>query len=134
MPLWGQRLYCCILKAKRGFPYNAGDSRCYLLREDHLSLVTLDHAREIQTPKGMRKVLTNALSAPGELSLEVKKFRVQKRDVYLLCSDGLYDNVTTELIQETLNSLSLQSGLDSLTSHILSKEADDNLTAVIVEI
>lgn len=130
----GTTIVLLYIEGEKGVSIHAGDSRCYLLREDHLSLVTLDHAKEIQTQNGLRKVLTNALSAPGELSLEVKKFRVQKRDIFLLCSDGLYDNVTTELIQESLNCLSLQMGLDLLTSYVLSNEADDNLTAVIVEL
>jgi len=130
----GTTIVLLFIEGEKGVTIHAGDSRCYLLRDDHLSFVTLDHAKEIQTKNGMRKVLTNALSAPGELSVEVKKFRVQKRDIFLLCSDGLYDNVNAEFIQESLSCLSLDVGLDILTSYVLSKEADDNLTAIIVEI
>jgi serine/threonine protein phosphatase PrpC len=130
----GTTLVLLYIEGQKAVSIHAGDSRCYLLRDDHLSLVTVDHARVINTPNGSRKVLTNALSAPGEISLEVKKFRVQQRDVFLLCSDGVYDNVSSDFIQETLQCLSLQVGLDVLVSFVLSKEADDNLTAVIIEI
>lgn len=129
----GTTIVLLYIEGEKGVSIHAGDSRCYLLRNDCLSFVTLDHARIIETPNGNRKVLTNALSAPGELSLDVKKFRVHKRDIFMLCSDGVYDNVTSEFIHETMQSLSLQVGLDVLASYILSKEANDNLTAVIIE-
>lgn len=130
----GTTIVLLYIEGEKGVSVHAGDSRCYLLRDERLSLVTADHAKEIKTHTGMRKVLTNALSAPGELSLEVKKFRVYKRDVYLLCTDGLYDNLATPFIQKMLGSLSLATALDSLMLSVLSKKADDNLTAVIVEI
>ncbi|MDD2838644.1 MAG: PP2C family serine/threonine-protein phosphatase [Sulfuricurvum sp.] len=130
----GTTIVLLYIEGEKGISIHAGDSRCYLLRDERLSLVTVDHAKEIKTHAGMRKVLTNALSAPGELSLEVKKFRVYKRDVYLLCTDGLYDNLTTPFIQKMLGSLSLATAIDSLMLSVLSKKADDNLTAVIVEI
>ncbi|MDD5053556.1 MAG: serine/threonine-protein phosphatase [Sulfuricurvum sp.] len=130
----GTTIVLLFIDGEKGVSIHAGDSRCYLLRDERLSLVTLDHARELKTIDGNRKVLTNALSAPNEISLEVKKFRVQKRDIFLLCSDGLYDNVTSTCIQESLSCLSLQLGLDILIASVLSKEADDNLTAIIIEI
>ncbi len=130
----GTTLVLLHIEGNKGVSIHAGDSRCYLLREGKLSLVTLDHAREIETANGMRKVLTNALSAPADLSLEVKKFKVEEGDVFLLCTDGLYDNVTPEFIKDALSCNLLQIGLDMLISSVLSKEANDNLTAVIVEV
>ncbi len=130
----GTTLVLLHIEGNKGVSIHAGDSRCYLLRGDKLSLVTLDHAKDIQTSNGTRKVLTNALSAPANLSLEVKKFKVEEGDVFLLCSDGLYDNITPEFIKDALSCNLLQIGLDMLISSVLSKEANDNLTAVIVEI
>lgn len=130
----GTTLVLLHIDGGKAVSIHAGDSRCYMLRNSDLSIVTADHAKEVQTPNGIRKVLTNALSAPGELSLEIKKFAVQKGDVFLLCSDGLYDNLSTALITRALKTNSLQSGVDLLTSSVLAKRADDNLTAVMIGI
>ena len=128
----GTTVVVLYVEGSKGVSIHAGDSRCYLLRGERLSMVTVDHAREVETPGGRRKVLTNALSAPGELSLEIKKFRVEPGDRFLLCSDGVYDKVNNAVIKRALKHRSPEEGLELLTSSVLARRADDNLTALIV--
>ena len=89
----GTTLVLLLIEGEQAVSIHSGDSRCYVYRNDTLSMVTQDHARSIQSEGGERKALTKALCAPGELSLEIKKFLTQKNDVFLLCSDGFYDNL-----------------------------------------
>lgn len=128
----GTTVVVLFVEGSKGVSIHAGDSRCYLLREGSLSLVTMDHAKEVRTPNGRRKVLTNALSAPGEISLEIKRFRVEPGDRFLLCSDGVYDKVTNAVIKTALLQPRPEAGLELLTSSVLARRADDNLTALIV--
>jgi serine/threonine protein phosphatase Stp1 len=130
----GTTVVVLLIEGRKGACMHAGDSRCYLLREERISLVTEDHAREIETPKGPRKVLVNALSAPGQFYLETKKFTTNPGDAYLLCSDGLYDKVNAPVMHKAMAALDLDAGLDAMASMVLSKRADDNLTAVVVRI
>ncbi len=130
----GTTVVVLLVEGQKGACMHAGDSRCYLLRDGGMSQVTEDHAKEIDTPRGRRKVLVNALSAPGQFYLETRKFAVNPGDTYLLCSDGLYDKVNSVVMQKAMASPDLDEGLDTMASTVLSKRADDNLTAVTVRI
>ncbi|MCK9337429.1 MAG: serine/threonine-protein phosphatase [Arcobacteraceae bacterium] len=118
----------------KGLIIHAGDSRCYHLRNNELTILTQDHAKNITTENGTRKVLINALSAPGELSIEINKIDVKKNDIFFLCSDGIYETLSINFIKNSLEEINLQNGLDRITEKILSGSATDNLTAIIVKI
>ncbi|WP_457745791.1 PP2C family protein-serine/threonine phosphatase [Sulfurimonas sp.] len=128
----GTTLVLLLIEDEKAVSIHSGDSRCYVLRDATLSMVTQDHAKNIQSEHGERKALTRALCAPGELSLEVKKFQVKKNDVYLLCSDGFYDNLSHQIIKEGMKMTPLQEGMKYMSSKVLSGKADDNLTAALV--
>jgi len=128
----GTTLVLLLIEGEQAVSIHSGDSRCYVYRNGTLSMVTQDHARTIQSEGGERKALTKALSAPGELSLEVKKFLTQKNDVFLLCSDGFYDNLSHNLIKEGMQIEILEEGMNLMSSKVLSGVADDNLTATLV--
>lgn len=130
----GTTVVLLLAEEQKGVCMYAGDSRCYLLREGKLSLVTIDHATMIETPSGLRKVLTNALAAPNGYEIEIKKFKIEKGDIFMLCSDGLYETLTSEQIIQTMNSSSLQEGLDKTVSTVLQNGGSDNLTAILVQI
>ncbi len=128
----GTTLVLLLIEGKNAVSIHSGDSRCYVVREDKLSMVTQDHAKSIPSEHGERKALTRALCAPGELSLEVKKFQTQSRDVFLLCSDGFYDNLSHSLIKEGMQVDILEEGMHLMSTKVLAGVADDNLTATLV--
>ncbi len=130
----GTTLVMMLVEGNQAVSIHSGDSRCYILRDDRLSLVTQDHAKTVEHNGEDRKMLTKALSAPGELSIEMKRFNIQKNDTYFLCSDGLYEGVTAEQIKASLQAESIEIGLQSLTKRVLQGEAHDNLTGVIVRV
>lgn len=117
----------------KGVCIHSGDTRCYNLRDDILSTVTKDHAVEIDDFYGYRRVLTSAISAPGDMKIEITRFIVKEKDVFLLCSDGLYDNVTNQVIKNSMEE-NLEEGIEKLKFNVLSSVADDNITAVMVEL
>lgn len=130
----GTTVVILLIDAHRGVCFHAGDSRCYLLRDDKLSFVTTDHASVINTPSGERRALTNALSAPSSYFLETKKFKVEDADIFLLCSDGLYETRSNDEIMEALSHPCLNEGIDHLVSSVLDSGAHDNLTAIVVKV
>ncbi|QOG13205.1 PP2C family protein-serine/threonine phosphatase [Arcobacter sp. FWKO B] len=130
----GTTIVLLYIQNNRGTIIHAGDSRCYVLRNNILELLTDDHAKEIDTSNGKRKVLTNALSAPGELSLEIQKIDIMENDIYLLCTDGMYETLNDTFIKETIENVSIESALDTMSQKVLCGLASDNLTAVIVRI
>jgi serine/threonine protein phosphatase PrpC len=128
----GTTLVLLLIEGENAASIHSGDSRCYVHRDGKLSMVTQDHARSIPSEHGERKALTRALCAPGELSLEVKKFQTQSRDVFLLCSDGFYDNLSHSSIKEGMEVDILEEGMHLMSTKVLAGVADDNLTATLV--
>ncbi|SFV57348.1 Serine/threonine protein phosphatase [hydrothermal vent metagenome] len=130
----GTTLVLLLIEGEQAVSIHSGDSRCYVYRNNTLSMVTQDHARSIQSEGGERKALTRALCAPGELSLEIKKFTTYKNDVFLLCSDGFYDNLSHTFIKKGMEVDILANGMQLMCSKVLSGVADDNLTATLVSV
>jgi serine/threonine protein phosphatase PrpC len=129
----GTTVVVLVIDGQKGAVVYAGDSRCYLYRQNKLSLITLDHAQEVQTDSGIRKVLTNALFAPGDANFEVKKFKVQDGDIFLLCSDGAYENLNVFQIKQILQQSETSLAMQQLAKNVLAKRARDNLTAIIIK-
>ncbi len=130
----GTTLVLLLIEKDQAAIMHSGDSRCYLVRDNILSLVTKDHAHSINNENGTRKVLTKALSAPGKLSIEINRFQIQKNDIYLLCSDGFYDNLDNNIIEHGMQMNSLEESINFMSSKVLETKADDNLTATLVKV
>ena len=93
---------------------HVGDSRCYRLRDGRLERLTQDHTLindvlEIQPDMDPdrarslpRNVITNALGMEDRVRVSVRTHEVAPGDRYLLCSDGLTDQVDDGEIQQAL--------------------------------
>lgn len=130
----GTTFILLFIEGENAVSIHSGDSRCYAYRNEKLFMITKDHAKTINGENGKRKALTKALSAPGEFSSEVKKFRIQKNDKFLLCTDGFYENISKLTIEEGLRNKLLQDGIKHVSKEILSGEANDNLTATVIKV
>ena len=127
----------------------AGDSRIYRLRpgnaQGQLALLTQDHtvaqekiaqgaltaAQAALTPSA--DVLTRAVGVHQTLHLELDYARVEKGDRYLVCSDGLYKELSTLQIEHCLSKSSPQQALDCLINTALDNGGRDNITAILVD-
>lgn len=122
----------------------AGDSRLYLLRNDNLYQITDDHSlvndlvsRGIITESEAHNhpqahVVTRALGASETLSFEKKIFKAQQGDRYLLCSDGLYNELEPSDISAALAMSESSQSCRALVDKVLKTEATDNLTACVI--
>ncbi len=148
----------------RAFVVHVGDSRCYLLRNGELAQITVDHtvseimvetgkmSREEARHSPMGHALWNVLGGrSAELAVDVYKLTLKRDDVLLLCTDGLYNMVPQETLQELLNSNSSaesacrklvdlanqNGGKDNITvivSHFLAPQAEDSRAFVEAEV
>jgi len=135
----------CVLIAQRN---NAiclwsGDSRIYQLRKRKLTQLTRDHNRVEEfikagfSPEESEKYplaqhLTAAVGVTTPLFTETLSFEVLEGDTYLLCSDGLFKELTNNDIQEILQQESLKSAALDLIDLAIARGATDNVTALIV--
>ena len=118
-----------VIEGDRLYGANVGDSRVYLQRYDVLAQLSQDHAME---EEGYENVLTDAIGLQESVTPCYFENRIQKRDRILLCSDGLYN----ELSEEQISSQIIQGayGLVKAASRICEDDLPDDTTAVVLEI
>lgn len=122
----------------------AGDSRCYLLRGRQLFQLSRDHSllQQLIEERGMSPdeaarqpgahALTRAIGAAEELQLDILELESLPGDVFLLCSDGLYQDLDHDLLTAALLRPSPQLALQRLFELALLGPARDNLSGVVI--
>ena len=126
-----------VLYFASGYAYscNIGDSRTYRLRDGVFQQLSVDHIEK--RPAG-KAPLTQYLGIdPMEMQIEpyIAKGRVERDDVYLLCSDGLTDMLTNFTIANILlNNPSPEKSVESLIRAALEQGGRDNITAIVCKI
>ena len=123
----------------------AGDSRLYRIRDGALQQVSEDHSQvaelllrgQITEQQAInhpnRNVITRAIGASERLSLDVMVFEVLPKDTFLLCSDGLSNELSAEQILTHLKQDSLQLSVEQMVARCLDGGARDNLSVVVVQ-
>jgi serine/threonine protein phosphatase PrpC len=123
---------------------HVGDSRAYLVRAGKIVRLTRDQtvAQELrdagveQLRSELNHILTNAVGgASDDLRLEARSVRLERGDVLLLCTDGLYEDVDEPTMARELSAVRDAPGAelcaDRLIAAALRKGAPDNVTVVI---
>ena len=126
---------------------HVGDSRAYLHRDGALEQLTTDHSLVVElvesgilTPEEaerhpQRSAITRAVGT--EPTVEVDAFSVDTKpgDLYLICSDGLTDMLTSEEVEDVIE----RAGADpaktarALVAAANARGGEDNITVVLFE-
>ncbi|MEQ1874225.1 MAG: Stp1/IreP family PP2C-type Ser/Thr phosphatase [Ilumatobacteraceae bacterium] len=126
---------------------NVGDSRTYLLRGGRLRRVTVDHSyvQELLSTGNIsefearshprRNIVTRALGIEATVRVDTWVIPFVKGDRFLLCSDGLVDEVDDDEIGELLAAnrdpqRAAQALVDAANEH----GGRDNTTVVVVDV
>ncbi|BAN00529.1 SpoIIE family protein phosphatase [Ilumatobacter coccineus] len=126
---------------------NVGDSRTYLFRHDRLRRVTVDHSyvQELVATGHItddearyhprRNIITRALGIEPDVKVDWWTLPLIRGDRFVLCSDGLVDEVTDDEITETLRSHpDPQEAADRLIHLANAAGGRDNITVVVVDV
>ena len=137
----------CYVLEDTAYVVNIGDSRAYLVRDGVLRQITEDHtAVHEMIKRGLiteddamlrpdRNMITKALGGEAAVAPDFFSFKVYGGDILILCTDGLYGEISAERMTE------LASGSD--TMHKLAKDlvdeanrngGRDNISVVCVKI
>lgn len=123
-----------------------GDSRAYRQRSGELCQLTTDHsqvqslvesgllAAEQAESHPAANVLLRAVGADPVLDVDVRVERLRAGDQFLLCSDGLYREVSAAQIGEILQSLEPARSASELVRLACEHGGKDNVTAVVVRV
>lgn len=125
-----------------------GDSRLYRLRDQQLLQMTVDHTvLQEQVDQGLltaeqarlsfgRGLITRALGVDPEVEIDIIEDEIFPQDIYLLCSDGLFDMVEDGEIRDILNRA--QEHLEQAAQALIDKANQyggyDNISVVLARV
>lgn len=141
----GSTVVSLLLSERTGVCLWAGDSRLYRLRAGQLTRLSRDHSavqdmveaglisqREADHhPKS--NVITRAVGGGEHLLVDSAVFAPAPGDTYLLCSDGLYNEVPEDSIRRKLG-LAPEEAVRRLIDEALHNGGRDNVTVVVVRL
>lgn len=126
---------------------NVGDSRAYLLRQNELRQISKDHSlvqRLVEVGKiteeealthPRRNVLYQALGQGSDVDIHISSEALRDGDVVILCSDGLWGEVTEPEIKEVLQkAASPLTAAKQLIDSANASGGPDNITAIIIQV
>lgn len=137
----------CALRFDRATIAHVGDSRCYLIRNQKVRLITHDHtvaaeqlrlgllskqeAKDVPT----RHVLSRSLGSGLFVKVEIDEIQLLPDDVLLLCSDGLHGAVEDEEIVSTVvRNKDLEVTVRELVNSANQQDGGDNVSVQLIRI
>ena len=122
---------------------HAGDSRAYLLRDDMLTRLTVDHTyvQHLLSQKKITEIeaathpdrhkLIRAVGVEPRIRFDIFSIDLLPNDAILLCSDGIY-NYIDENALSALAAVSIKAkSVESLINRANANGGGDNITAVL---
>ena len=126
---------------------NVGDSRTYLFRHGRLRRVTVDHSyvQELVTTGHItedearthprRNIITRALGIEPDVRVDWWTLPLIRGDRFLLCSDGLVDEIADSAITDTLTiETDPQAAADTLVDQANAAGGRDNITVIVLDV
>ena len=126
--------------------FNIGDSRVYRLADSRLDQITVDHSeaqelvvaghltRDEARTYPRRNIITRALGSDPPPAPDHWLLPAIVGDRYLLCSDGLFSELTDDQILSVLRVGDPQHAADMLVAAANDAGGRDNITIVVVDI
>jgi protein phosphatase len=126
---------------------NVGDSRAYLFRDGALVQITEDHNLVAQLEREgrltaeearvhpQRNIITRVLGNDPDVEVDVFPVDAFRGDRFLVCSDGLFNEVEDDAIADVLrNHHAPQEAADELVRRANAGGGRDNITVVVVDV
>ena len=126
---------------------NVGDSRSYRVHDGQMTLLTTDHSvAEEMVRSGeltereaavhpQRHILTRALGVSSDVAVDFWRLHPVRGDRYLLCSDGLTNELDDDQISQVLTSVAdPREAADLLVRAARGHGGSDNITVIVVDV
>ena len=139
---------CCLIWTKKSIIYaHVGDSRVYRMRNQKLELLTEDHSffskwkalhahseNHVPSSYPYKHVITRAVGTAEKVKPAIARTTHLPGDLYLLCTDGLSDVLTTDEMESLLSSSSdLNTACKNLIERAKRKGGSDNMTLLLIQ-
>jgi PPM family protein phosphatase len=140
-------LIMLYIRRDAAYVMNIGDSRAYLVRDANIMQITEDHTyvndlvkEGVITQKEAKShpdknMITRAIGAEPTVKPDFYKFDIYARDVLLLCTDGLYNEVSEHAICKVLaRQKNMREACTRLVDMANNNGGGDNITVVAVRV
>ena len=140
----GTTCVAALVCGKHCYVVNVGDSRCYLMTEGKIRQVTTDHtyvrmlyeqgliAEDEMKTHQMRSVITRAVGVEADLEVDYFEFEPEGNFTLLLCSDGLSNYCSNEIIYGFVFGKNLDHAVTDLINYANEQGGKDNITVALV--
>ena len=128
----------------RAYYAHVGDSRIYRLKNKILEQITQDHSYvedlvrrgELTAAEArlhpMKNILTQAVGAVENISVDTASFSVHADEIFLLCTDGLTNMIDDTEIAKIL--LTSENPAETLVQAALDNGGADNISVIVVKV
>lgn len=142
----GTTCVVAVVHNKLCYIASVGDSRAYLVNESGITQITNDHTMvEYLHSKGlidesemkvhrMKNVITRAVGVDAEVVPDYFEISAEPGDYLLICTDGLTNYVSDELIYSIVYKKPLEMAVTELIGKANASGGKDNITAVLIAV
>jgi serine/threonine protein phosphatase PrpC/ribosomal protein L39E/aminoglycoside phosphotransferase len=126
-------LSAMVIKSTTAHLFHVGDSRIYRLAGQALEQLTEDHRVIVSSEQNY---LSRALGINPQLEIDHRTLQLEKGDVFLLATDGVYEHAGSRFIAATIrdNGDDFDRAARIIVEHAYQHGSQDNLTIQIVRI
>ena len=143
----GTTLAAVLIRGREVTVVNVGDSRVYKVDNNGIHMLTRDHslvqmmvdrgelAQEMARSYPGKNYITRAIGTETVVECDLFRYKVEKGDCLLLCSDGLSNMMDDqEILFEVVHGVNKQQCCQRLLDIAKNRGAPDNVTSVLVQI
>ena len=136
-----------VIRNNKMMIFNVGDSRVYLKKDKFLRQLTVDHSyvqtlvdcgditKEEAKTHPRKNEITNAVGILENIKIDYKEIEVQKDDFVLLCSDGLTNQCSDEIIGDIIEKeKDIKDSVKNLIDISNFNGGKDNITVILIKI
>lgn len=136
-----------VIRGDEAYIAQVGDSRCYRVRgskieqisEDHswvneqVKLGALTHDQAMMSP--FKNIITRSIGNAPNVDVDIFSIQIEEGDIFILCSDGLSNEVTDNEIRDAVNNnTSPSTAAWNLVDKALEHGGRDNTTILIAAV
>jgi serine/threonine protein phosphatase PrpC len=140
----GTTCVAALVAGRKCYIVSVGDSRAYLMTESKIEQITTDHTyvqmlyeqgmikkEEIKTHH-MKNVITKAVGVEADVEVDYFELEPEGNFTLLLCSDGMSNYCTDEIIYDFVFGKNLDDAVADLINYSNEKGGKDNITVALI--
>jgi protein phosphatase len=144
----GSTIAGILILEDRGIVFNIGDSRVYRVNAGYLEQLSKDQSLVQELIKlgiiteeearfhPQRHIILESIGGKNNkknISVILKEIKLREDDMFLICSDGLYDDLNIDEMENSLKD-DIRESIENLFKSVIDRGANDNISIILIKI